>query len=203
MATPDRLPTVLAATGLEAWALRRRLRGVPVRRTGIALRGWGVTPGAGAAILAGLAGGLEGGVEPGTVAIPSVMGLPDGERLECDPIWTAKLREAAARLGYRTVSGPLLTAPQLVTGPARAYWGQRGFVAADMEAGLLLSAGWRVATVRVILDTPAHPIDGSWEQPVRAFLTPRLWMELLWLTERAPRYAFLAARIVQRALEEA
>jgi hypothetical protein len=60
-----------------------------------------------------------------------------------------------------------------------------------------------VATVRVILDTPTHPIDGGWEQPVRAFLTPRLWMELLWLAERAPRYAFLAARIVQCALADA
>ncbi len=123
--------------------------------------------------------------------------------MKCDPIWTGRLRSAAASLGYSTVGEPMLTASEIVTGEAREYWARHGFAVADMEAGRLMARGVRVATVRVVLDTPAHPIDEWWEQPARALLTPRLWRELLWLAWCAPRYSMCAARIVRRALDEA
>lgn len=203
MATPDDHPSILAATQLEVWALRRQLRNVPVLRTGVALGSWTTPTTGGTAILCGLAGGLQNEFQPGAVVIPDVVGLPDGRLMDCDARWTAKLRAMATQLGHTPASGPLLTAPELVTGPTRAEWGRQGFVAADMEAGLLMHQGWRVATVRVLLDTPAHPVDGSWERPGRAILTPRLWRELLWLATRAPHYSLLAARIVGRTLEAA
>jgi len=203
MGTPEALPTILAATGLEAWALRRELRGVSVTRCGVALRRYKGTAHSEIAILCGLAGGLNDRIEPGSVAVPDVVGLPDGTRMKCDPIWTGRLRSAAASLGYSTVGGPMLTASEIVTGEAREYWARHGFVAADMEAGWLMARGVRVATVRVVLDTPAHPIDGQWERPRRALFTVRLWTELLWLAWRAPRYSMCAARIVRRALDEA
>jgi hypothetical protein len=87
-----------------------------------------------------------------------------------------------------------------VTGAARAEWARRGFVAADMETGLVASLVHRFAAVRVVLDSPKRPISDHWLLPSRAAMRPSLWPELLWLTYAAPRYALRAARVLKAGL---
>lgn len=202
-ATPDVLPRILAPTALEAGLARLTLRGLPVERTGVALRGIPHAEGGGTAVLCGLAGALAATLKPGDVVVPEEVGLPDGRRMRCDETWVALLRRAAADLAFRPETGPLLTAPTIVTGDARGYWERRGYAAADMEAGLLAARGWEIATVRVILDTRARSIAEDWEHPVRALIRPSLWHELGWLAFSAPRFSLRAAQIVRRALEVA
>jgi hypothetical protein len=194
-------PRILAPTALEAWMARRELRTVPVTRTGVALSRWPEREDGSVVLLCGLAGALTLDLEPGSIVVPEVIGLPDGRQIRCHPGWSWTLVTAARALGFETDTRPLLTAPALVTGGARARWAEQGFVAADMEAGLLAARGWEVATVRVILDTPARSLAGDWERPSRAILRPRLWREAVWLAHSAPRYSSRAARIVHHALE--
>lgn len=199
---------VLTATRLEAWAARRVLRGVPVTRTGVALRrrASGIDDQASdpnlapIALLCGLAGGLSSKLAPGDVVVPELVGLPDGTQMRCHAGWVEALVNAARELGFEPATGPLLTAPSLVTGDARATWARRGYVAADMEAGLLAARGWEVATIRVILDAPTRSIAQDWERPMRALIRPGMWGEMLWLAGAAPRYCLRAAQVLGRAL---
>ncbi|PZR99401.1 MAG: hypothetical protein DLM70_15435 [Chloroflexi bacterium] len=199
--TPDSRPRIFAATVLEACAARCELRGVTVTRTGVGIRRPPNPVNGSMALLCGLAGGLKADLAPGTVVVPEEVGLTDGTRIRCHREWVEALAAAASELGHSPETGQLLTAPSLVTGDARAFWAQRGYVAADMETGLLAMRGWQVATVRLILDTPVRSIARDWERPMRAIFRPRLWGELLWLAHSAPRYSWVAARIVRRALE--
>ena len=200
-ASPDTLPRVLAPTLLEAGLARFALGSIPVERTGVALRRGRYGELSGTAVLCGLAGGLVPTLKPGDVVVPEEIGLPDGTRMRCDPTWVHLLLRAAAELGFDVEAGPLLTAPSIVTGDARAHWAARGYVAADMEAGLLAGQGRRMATIRVILDTPARSLDANWERPRRALARPSLWRELAWLAYSAPRFSLRAARVVRQALE--
>jgi hypothetical protein len=104
---------------------------------------------------------------------------------------------AARMLHFQPDTRPLLTAPSLVVGNERHTWFQRGFVAADMETGLLAGQNLRVATIRVVLDTPDYGISPAWQEPARALLQPSLWRELFWLSRAAPRYALRAARVLK------
>jgi 4-hydroxy-3-methylbut-2-enyl diphosphate reductase len=151
-------------------------------------------------LLCGLAGSLVADLPPGRVIIPETVGLPDGRRFPSHPGWVEALRAASDRLGLTVDTGPLLTAPVLVTGAERAVWAAQEYRAADMEAGLLLAQGRQVASVRVILDSPDTSISDRWERPIEAVLRPDLWREMLWMVRHAPRYARLAARIVRQAL---
>jgi hypothetical protein len=108
---------------------------------------------------------------------------------------------AARTLGFEPDAGPLLTARSMVVGPARKEWANRGFVAADMETGLLAASNLRVATIRVVLDSPEQAISRAWLRPVDALLWPRLWRELFWLCRVAPPYALRAACVLKGALE--
>jgi 4-hydroxy-3-methylbut-2-en-1-yl diphosphate reductase len=195
-------PALLAATRVERNALRRELPGAVVTRTGMAFSHRGPSQTNGPAIIAGLAGGLAPHLQPGTVVIPGEVALPDGRRFRCNPAWTERLISAARSLGYTVERGPLLTADRLITGSARDEWSAHGFVAADMETGHLMAACPHVATVRVVLDTPSHPIAGDWQHPARALCRPSLWSEAIWMARHAPAFARHAARIVRRALEE-
>jgi hypothetical protein len=191
---------VFTATGLETWAARRRLPpNVAVARTGVALRAWSSRR-AQPFVSCGLAGGLDTALAPGTIVIPAWVGLPTGERLHCHAPLVATLTTAARRLGYAPVTAPLLTTPRLVTGTARQAWHARGFAAADMETGLLLS--WRPdgAAVRVILDTPARDLSPAWARPAWALCDPRRWPEAARLGLTAPVYALRAAAVVAEAL---
>lgn len=120
--------------------------------------------------------------------------------MQCDPALVEALVTASRTLHFRTDSGPLLTAPSLIVGDDRRAWSERGFVAADMETGLLSGRNLRVATVRVVLDSPEHGISPDWLRPTRALLRPSLWRELFWLSRAAPRYALQAARVLKVGL---
>jgi hypothetical protein len=167
--------TVLAATWLEAWAVRRAAPAARLVLSGIALRGLRA-PLEGAVITCGLA----------------------GTWLACDPALVAALAAAARRIGVEPERGPVATTPVLVRGSARAEWAARGCVAAEMETGRL--TGPRIATVRTILDTPAREISGVWQDPVRALVRPDAWGDVVWLGREAPRCARRAAAVLAGAL---
>jgi hypothetical protein len=117
--------------------------------------------------------------------------------MQCDPALVQALVTAARALRLQSDTRPLLTAPSLIVGRERSDWYQQGFVAADMETGLLAGRNLRVATVRVVLDSPEYGISPDWLRPTRALLQPRLWREMLWLGRMAPRYALRAAQVLK------
>jgi hypothetical protein len=151
-------------------------------------------------VVCGLAGALAPGLPPGTVLVPEQVGLASGEIMYCDPAVVQALVTAARALHFQPDTRPLLTAPSLVIGGERSKWYRRGYVAADMETGLLAGRHLRVATVRVVLDSPEHGISPQWLRPAWALLHPQLWRELLWLGRMAPRYALRAAQVLKAGL---
>ncbi len=189
--------TVAAATRMEARAVRRALPAARVVRTGIALsRVTGAECGD-LVISCGLAGGLLAGVATGTVLVPAWVRRPNGEMLRCDPELIALLEAAARRLGFEPLSHPLVTSTALVRGTARALWAAHGYAGADMETGLLQAS--RVASVRVVLDTPSCELSEDWLHPAAAFLRPHNWPQALWLAREAPRCARAAADVLRVA----
>jgi 4-hydroxy-3-methylbut-2-enyl diphosphate reductase len=191
---------VLAPTLLEYWAARRVLPGRRVVRSGVRLARWAGAPAGSIVVVCGLAGALASDVPPGTILVPEQVGLPDGRMMHCDPILVDALVAAARESGQQPDTRPLLTAGTLVVGAERRTWAERGFMAADMETGLLADRHLRVATVRVVLDSPERGISQEWLRPGLALLRPQLWDELFWLCHAAPAYALLAARVLRAGL---
>lgn len=187
---------ILAPTFLEYWAVRCILPHARVSQAGVRLTRWKGANQGDIVIVCGLAGALAPGLRPGTVLIPERVGLPDGRMMHCDPMLVQSLVIAAHTLHFQPDMGPLLTAPSLIVGDERHGWLQRGFVAADMETGLLARRNLRVATVRVVLDSPEHGISSDWLRPTKALLQPSLWRELFWLSYMAPYYALRAAHVL-------
>jgi nucleoside phosphorylase len=148
-------------------------------------------------VVCGLAGALAPSLLPGTVLVPEWVGLADGRIMQCDPALVQALVAAARTLNFQPDTGPLLTAPSLVVGDESHAWFRRGFVAADMETGLLAGQNLRVATIRVVLDTPEHSISPDWLRPTRALLHASLWGEMFWMARMAPKYALRAARVLK------
>ena len=192
---------ILAPTVLEYWAVRYVLPRARTRRAGMQLARWKGACEDSIVIVCGLAGALVPGLPPGTVLIPEKIGLADGRIIHCDPTLVESLVEAARTLHFQPDTGPLLTAGSLITGSDRHDWAQRGFVAADMETGLLAERNLRVAAIRVVLDSPEHGISSEWLRPTRAILQPRLWKELFWLSYTAPRCALRAAHVLKAWLD--
>lgn len=203
---------ILAPTLLEYWAARMELSfarpgmlldrsQARIRLAGVRLTRWkGVYGRDSSVIVCGLAGALAPELAPGTVLIPERVALADGRMLPCDPMFVQRLVAGALTLHLQPDTRPLLTAPELVVGDERAYWYRRGFVAVDMETGLLMRQNLRVATVRVVLDSPHYQIAPDWLRPTRAVWQPALWSELFWLSRMAPRYALRAARVLKAGL---
>jgi hypothetical protein len=197
--------TVVAATRLEARAVRRALHRVlhrvladaRVLRAGVALSRLRA-PLEGAVVTCGLAGAVRPGVPAGTVLVPSSVLRADGSLLACDPELTAVLASAALSLGLPLEQAPLASGAELIVGEARRRWADRGCAAADMETGLLTAE--RVAAVRVVLDTPERELAAAWRRPMRALLSPAAWRELPWLAGEAPRCARRAAAVLAAAL---
>jgi nucleoside phosphorylase len=187
---------VLVATRLEEQAARRELAGLDVRivRTGVGHAGTFED----SVISCGLAGGLRRDVASGTVLIPEHIGRRTGEKMSCDALLVAKLREAAAAIGAQQLSAPLLTTSSLIRKGERLRFAEVGYAGADMESGTIKAP--RVAAVRVILDTPDRELSEAWLHPFGVFFRPDVWRELPWLAMHAPRYARLAAKIIARAL---
>lgn len=191
----------LTPTFIERWAVRRRLPHAHPVWTGVRLARWRGARAGSIVVLCGLAGALAPAIPPGTVLVPDWVGRPAGTILRCDAEVTRELREAATALGFKPETGPLLTSPTLVTGPEREKWARHGYVAADMETGLLAGQGLRVATVRVILDGPRNPISAQWLAPRMALLRPAMWRELWWLCWTAPAYSLRAAEVLAAATQ--
>ncbi|HLX56973.1 MAG TPA: hypothetical protein VKR83_08115 [Ktedonobacteraceae bacterium] len=191
---------ILAPTFLEYWAVRRTLPHARASWTGVRLARWKGASQGSIVVVCGLAGALAPGLSPGTVLIPDQIGLADGRIVYCDSALVQALVAAARTLHFRPDTRPLLTSQSLITGGDRHDWSQRGFVAADMETGLLAGQNLRVATIRVVLDSPEHGISPDWLQPTRVLLQPPLWRELFWLSRVAPRYALRAARVLKVGL---
>jgi hypothetical protein len=185
--------TLIAATGLESAALRRRLRDVRIVETGIALSK--VRSGLGAAVVScGVAGSLRDDLPTGTVLVPRTVRRPDGGVLRCDDGFVELFARSCRQLGIEPVFDPLLTAGEIVRGSARARWAAQGYAGVDMETGRIDAP--RVAAVRVVLDTPRREISGDWQSPLLAILRPWNWPQALWLAREAPRAAALAASIL-------
>ena len=193
---------ILAPTLLEYWAARCTLSGADVRWAGVRLARWKGARDGSIVVVCGLAGALTRGLRPGTVLVPEWVGLPDGRTMRCDAALVQALVAAARTLGFQPDTAPLLTAPSLVLGATRQEWAERGFVAVDMETGLLAGRNLRVATIRVVLDSPDQGISRDWLAPADALLRPRLWRELFWLCRSAPSYALCAAGILKAGLEQ-
>ena len=126
-------PAIVAATSLEARAVRRRAPRANVIESGVGLVKMNGRTLRHVAISVGLAGGLRSDLPTGTIVIPSAVATNDGVAIECDAEWTTRLREAARKLGYAYIDAALLTSDALVVGSARATWAARGFAAVDME----------------------------------------------------------------------
>ena len=196
MVTSDDV-TFVAATPLEARAIRRHANGMRVVECGIALAQTDASDSRGPVISCGLAGGLRNDLATGTIVIANKVRSPDGTVQRCDEELIARLRDAAARLGRQSVVAPLLTSTTIVTGAERATWAAEGYAAVDMETGLLRAE--RLAAVRVILDTPQRELSPDWINPARAMLRLSNWPQLFMLAREAPRCADLAARIAASA----
>jgi hypothetical protein len=191
---------VVAATALEARAVRRAAPRARVVRSGVALSrlprdGRRL---AGAVITCGVAGSVRADVPTGTVLVPRRVLRPDGGVLECDPALVEALAAAARRLGHEPALGPMVTMATLVVGAERRAWAARGCVGADMETGLLTDGP--VASVRVVLDTPERELHPAWRRPVTVLWHPPAWAQLPWLMVEAPRCARLAAEVLAAAL---
>jgi hypothetical protein len=188
--------TLVAATGIECAALRRRLRDIRIVETGIALAK--VRSGFGATVVScGVAGGLRDDLPTGTVLIPREVRRPDGSLLRCDRDLVELFARSCRRLRIEPVFDPLLTAGKIVRGSARAHWAAQGYAGVDMETGRIDAP--RVAAVRVVLDTPQREISSDWQAPLLAILRPWNWPQVLWLAREAPRAAALAASVVVAA----
>ena len=189
--------TILAATPLEAQAVRRAVPSATVVESGIGLsRVQGRSLGE-VVISCGLAGGLRAGVRTGTGLVPDNVRAPNGELVRCDPELSEALAAAAAGLNIEIDRGTLVTTAHLVTGDERRALSARGYAAVDMETGLIRAP--RLAAVRVVLDTPEREISAAWLHPAAALLQPRYWGEFLWMLREAPRCARLAASILGAA----
>ncbi|HUA08298.1 MAG TPA: hypothetical protein VMA98_03420 [Candidatus Acidoferrales bacterium] len=198
MVTQPSAPVVVAATSLEARAVRRRAPRANVVEAGVSLARLNGTPLGAVAISCGLAGGLRNDLPTGALVIPSVLATTAGDATACDPEWTERLREAARRLGYAFVDAPLLSSTQLVTGGDRPFWAERGYAGVDMESAFIRAPA--IAAVRVILDTPQRELSADWLHPARAMLRPRNWGQMVWLAREGPRCADRAARVIAAAL---
>lgn len=190
---------ILAPTLLEYWAVRYTLPRARASWTGVGLTRWQGPRQDTSVIVCGLAGALTSGLRPGTILIPAWIGLADGNRVQCDPALVEALATAARSLRLPLDTGPMLTSQTLIVGDERHTWSQRGFVAADMETGLLAGRNLRVATIRVVLDTPEYGLAPDWLRPTKALLQPPLWRELFWLSRVAPQYALRAAHVLKAA----
>ncbi len=198
---PDEV-TVVTAMENEARPVRRLVPQLRLVHAGIGLAYMGAPPVTPVAFSVGLAGGLDPALVAGTVVIPREVAREDGVMLACDVAWSAALERASTRLGFPTVTLPMLSAAALVTHAGRATWFARGFAAVDMETALLAGMVPRVAAVRVILDNPGHEISPAWVNPRRAAADPRNWREAAWLARWVPRYTRRAAQVIAAALED-
>jgi hypothetical protein len=193
--------TVVVAMSHEERPVRRLVPQLRIVHAGIGLATLR-DPLSAVVISAGVAGGLDPELVSGTVVIPREVAREDGKLLPCDTAWSAALEGASTRLGFPTVTMPLLSAAAVITHERRAPWFAKGFAAVDMETALLAEMAPRVAAVRVILDTPNHEISPAWVKPRRAAVDPRNWAEVVWIVRQLPRLTRRVGLVIAAALED-
>jgi nucleoside phosphorylase len=152
---------ICAALGIEARALRHGLSGTPVVRVGYRARHSGRLSarlhGYTALAVGGFGAALTTDLRPGDVVVAAeIRGAGPTVRCHRPEALAAELR----RRGVPAVSAPLLTTDHIVRRGEFAALAATGAAAVDMESAVLAAAaGDRpVAAVRVVVDTPAHPL---------------------------------------------
>jgi 4-hydroxy-3-methylbut-2-en-1-yl diphosphate reductase len=107
--------------------------------------------------IAGFGGALTDDLAPGDVVVATEVRSRDGV-VACP---SAPLLAGALRASGLTVhTGPIVTTDHVVHGLERAALGATGALVADMESSVLAEAtdGRPLAVVRVVVDTPRHPL---------------------------------------------
>jgi 4-hydroxy-3-methylbut-2-enyl diphosphate reductase len=141
---------VIAPLRIERAAVRRRLPGALVLRSGMGA--------ARARAAAGFCGAVAEGLRPGDIVVASEVRGPDGvTRCASGPLVAALAALGAPRVHV----GPVASADHVVRGVERGVLAGEGALAADMESAWLAPAaeGKRFAVLRVVLDTPAREIQ--------------------------------------------
>ena len=154
---------VLTPLRIERAAVRRRLPGAMVLRTGMgaanaraaAFVAAGIP--ADAVAVAGFCGAVAGGLRAGDVVVAGEVRGPEGVTV-CDarPVVAALEAQGIGRISV----GPIASADHVVHGAERGVLAAHGALAADMESAWLATAaaGRPLAVVRVVLDTPSREI---------------------------------------------
>ena len=148
---------VAAALGIEARALRHGLSTTPVVHVGYRARRAHRLPDYGVLVVAGFGGGLTADLRPGDVVVATeIRGTRAVVPCAGVPALAAELRDD----GLPAVTAPLRTTDHVVRPAEIAELAAGGACAVDMESAVLaVAAGDRpVAAVRVIVDTPDHPL---------------------------------------------
>jgi 4-hydroxy-3-methylbut-2-enyl diphosphate reductase len=171
-------PVILTPLAIERAAVAPALRSATVRATGMgAQRSLQFTApaGAGAVVVAGLAGGLSPQVRPGDLVVASELrgaGAPI-------PVPAADLLAGALRRrGLRVHVGPIHSDERIVHGARRQELAEQGVLAADQESAWLAARvrrgsgsgpGPAFAVVRAVVDTGDKPLL-SLGTPARSLL---------------------------------
>jgi nucleoside phosphorylase len=146
-----------AALRIEARALRHGLSTTPVVHVGYRARRAHRLPDYGALLVAGFGGALTTDLRPGDVVVATEIQGPDVS-VSCAGV--PALATEIRRAGLSAVTAPLRTTDHVVRPTEAAALAATGARVVDMEsAALAAMAGTRpVAAVRVIVDTPDHPL---------------------------------------------
>jgi 4-hydroxy-3-methylbut-2-enyl diphosphate reductase len=146
-----------AALGIEARALRHGLVTTPVVHVGYRGRRAHRLPGHGALVVAGFGGALTTDLRPGDVVVATEI---RGTNVSIRCAGAHQLAAELKRDGHPVVTAPLHTTDHIVRAAEIPELADTGARVVDMESAVLAAiVGARpIAAVRVIVDTPAHPL---------------------------------------------
>ena len=177
---------------VEHAALRGAARSMRVVRTGMGPRRAAATAAAthaDAVLVAGLAGGQASHLCPGDVVVAGeVRGTGGTVEIPSAPLLAGALR----RLGLTVHVGPVRSVPGIAWKTA-----DPAVLAVDMESAQLAPAGAPFAVVRVIVDTPDHPLwhPGTLRRGITSLHALKACQPALesWAAATGPRNVLLAA----------
>jgi 4-hydroxy-3-methylbut-2-enyl diphosphate reductase len=146
-----------AALGIEARALRHGLSTIPVVQVGYRARRAHRLPDYDVLLVAGFGGALTTDLRPGDVVVATEI---RGTNVSVPGTAAPALADEFRRDGLPAVMAPLRTTDHVVRSAEVAELAATGARVVDMESAVLaVAAGTRpVAAVRVIVDTPDHPL---------------------------------------------
>jgi 4-hydroxy-3-methylbut-2-enyl diphosphate reductase len=156
---------ILTPLGIEARAVRKRVPGSRMLRTGMGPRrakaaakmAAGID--AGSVAVAGFCGAIAPHLRPGDIVVATEVRTPEGVAIPCSG---GPLAAALGRLGIERVHlGPIASLPRIVRGDERRALADAGVIAVDMESAWLAeaAAGRPLAVLRVVVDTPERPLS--------------------------------------------